>query len=621
MCTWSRRRPRTAACRQSPSSVDDRSDILRYYLDELTYLRQSGREFARNYPKIAARLELAGGTSSEPHVERLIEAFAFLTARLERRLDLELPEIGASLLGVLYPNLVNPVPPLAIARFRVDAERDGLTTGRLIPRHTRLFAQTHDHSVCRFRTCYPVELWPVEIESVSLAPRSVYSLLDRRHDVSSVLRVRIGQRGAKLNELDLHTLRFYLNGQPTVTSALYEFIGQSLCGIALGSDESSDGVFLPADAAAAVGFGADEDVIPSAPNSHPGHRLLQEYLQFPLKFHFLDLKQLDRRPPGTALDIYLLFDRNPPARLPIDDETVLLGCTPIQNVFTRTSEPIRFDHRAMEHRLVADARREAITEIHSIVSMSASSDPAKRTIEVQPYFSARHTGAGIEDAVFWHARRVQTGRTDIAGTDLWVSFVDLGFDPASPPAQVLYAHLLCTNRELAIQLPDGAALQIEAAAPITHINCITPPTDTVYPTLGGEALWKLVSTLSLNHLSLSDGPESVEALREILHLYNFSGNPFIDRQIDGIHSLRTKPVAGRIGPDAWRGFCRGTEVTVVFDESKYVGASVFLFASVLHHFFALHTAVNSFTRVVMESLQRQQRWKQWPALAGSQQVF
>ena len=300
---------------------------------------------------------------------------------------------------------------------------------------------------------------------------------------------------------------------------------------------------------------------------------------------------------------------------------MLLGCTPIVNLFARTSEPIRIDHRVMEHRLVADARREAITEIHSIVSMSASADPAKPTIEVQPYFSARHAGGDEHSTAFWHARRAPTGRGDLSGTDMWVSFVDLAFDAAMPPTQVLYAHTLCTNRELAVQLPDGAALQIEEAAPITRINCITRPTDTAYPALGGEALWKLISTLSLNHLSLSNGPSSLSALREILQLYNFSGNPFIDRQIEGIVDLRTRPIAGRIGPDAWRGFCRGTQVTVVFDEAQYVGGSAYLFASVLHHFFALHTAVNSFTQVVMESLQKQKQWKRWPPLAGSQQVF
>src|SRR5215468_9040861 len=100
--------------------MDERQEFLRSYLDELAYLRRMGKEFARSYPKVAARLELADGLSTDPDVERLIESFAFLTARLARRLDMELPEISAGLLGVLYPSLVNPVPPLAMARFDLD---------------------------------------------------------------------------------------------------------------------------------------------------------------------------------------------------------------------------------------------------------------------------------------------------------------------------------------------------------------------------------------------------------------------------------------------------------------------------------------------------------------------
>ncbi len=154
--------------------MEERKEVLRYYLHELAYLRRMGREFARDYPKVAARLELSDGVSSDPHVERLIESFAFLTARLERRLDLELPEISAALLGVLYPSLVNPVPPLAIARVALDPTERGVTSVRTIPRHTRLFAQTGEGAVCRFRTAYPVEVWPLEVDRRrALAPARV----------------------------------------------------------------------------------------------------------------------------------------------------------------------------------------------------------------------------------------------------------------------------------------------------------------------------------------------------------------------------------------------------------------------------------------------------------------
>ena len=601
--------------------MDERQEFLRYYLDELAYLRRMGKEFAHLYPKIAARLDLANGVSSDPHVERLIESFAFLTARLERRLDSELPEISGSLLGILYPNLVNPVPPLAIARFEVDPAQGKATSARLLPRHTRVFAQTREGSVCRFRTAYPVDLWPLEVVDAGLLPRAAFKSLDNRPDVASVLRIRIEPLGTSFAELDVDRLRFHLQGDATVVGTLYELLGQALAGIALVADDALTPVFLPEDALTPVGFGADEDVIPAWPHTHPGYRLLQEYLQFPAKYHFFDLDGLDRCRARQRLDVLFLFRQTSPGRLAIDRETVLLGCTPIQNLFYKTTEPIRVDQRQTEYRLVADLRREAITEIHSILSVSASSDPQKPTLEVQPFFSFRHPALDAPAAIFWHARRAPTGRADLMGTDIWLSFVDLGFRTSEPPMQVAYAHTLCTNRELAVQIPGGAELQIEDAAPVSRITCLTRPTDTAYPAIGGETLWKLVSNLSLNHLSLSNGAESLDALREILRLYNFTGSPFINRQIEGIREMRTRPVAGRIGSEAWRGFCRGTQVTLVFDESQYVGASPVLFASVLHHFFGLHAAINSFTQVVMKTLQREQEWKRWPPLAGSQPVF
>jgi len=600
--------------------MDERQEFLRYYLDELAYLRRSGREFAHLYPKIAARLELANGVSTDPHVERLIESFAFLTARLQRRLDSELPEISGSLLGILYPNLVNPVPPLAIARFEVDPAQGKATSGRVVPRHTRLFAQTREGSVCRFRTAYAVELWPVEVVDAGLFPRAAFKGLDSRPDVASVLRVRLEPLGTSFAELDLKRLRFHLQGDATVVSALYDLLAQSLAGVALVADEHTPAVILPDTAVAPVGFAADEDVIPSWPHSHPGYRLLQEYLQFPAKYHFFDVEGLDRCRATERMDLLFLFRATPPGRLSIDRETILLGCTPVQNLFAKTTEPIRIDHRQVEYRLVADHRREAITEIHSIQAVSVASDPQKPTLEIQPFFSFRHASLDEPSTAFWHARRAPTGRADLVGTDVWLSFVDLAFQPSDPPAQVVYAHTLCTNRELAVQIPGGAELQIEDSAPVSRITCLTRPTEAAYPALGGETLWKLVSNLSLNHLSLSNGEQSLVALREILRLYNFSGSPFITRQIEGIRELTARSIAGRIGSEAWRGFCRGTEIALVFDESQFVGASPVLFASVLHHFFGLHAAINSFTQVAMKSLQREQVWKRWPPLAGSQPV-
>lgn len=601
--------------------MDEQDAFLRCYLDELASLRRMGKEFAHSYPKIAARLELADGLSTDPDVERLIESFAFLTARLARRLDMELPEISAGLLGVVYPSLVNPIPPLAIARFDLDPSQGKVTSARLVPRHTKLFAQSADGTVCRFRTAYPVELWPLDIVDVSLFPRSAFKALDTRPSVASVLRVRLQSRGVGLDEIDLKRLRFHLHGESTLVSALYDLLGHSLRGVALVADEENEAVFLPEDMLAPVGFAAEEEVIPTPPNVHLGYRLLQEYVHAAAKFHFFDLSGLERCRARQRIDIFFLFADSPRSRLALERDTVLLGCAPIQNLFSKTTEPIRIDHRQTEYRLVADLRREAVTEIHSILSVSMSSNPEKPTSDVQPFFSFRHGSAVSPETAFWHARRAATGRADRPGTDMWLSFVDLAFERAQPPTQIVYAHTLCTNRELAVQLPAGAALQVEEAAPPMRIWCLTRPTDTAYPALGGSTLWKLVSSLSLNHLSLSNGSASLDALREVLRLYNISGSPFVDRQIEGISEMHVRPIAGRIGAEAWRGFCRGTLVTLVFDETQFVGGSALLFASVLRRFFGLHAGINSFTQVAMKSLQRDQEWKRWPPLAGSQTVF
>ena len=246
------------------------------------------------------------------------------------------------------------------------------------------------------------------------------------------------------------------------------------------------GVLLEA-ALTPVGFGRDEDVLPAWPHALPGYRLVQEYIQFPAKYHFFDLDGLERCRARQRLDIHFLFRQMPQAKLAIDRETVLLGCAPIQNLFYRTTEPIRIDHRQAEYRLVGDLRREAITEIHSIQSVSASSDPQKPTQEIQPFFSFRHEQPD-ESPTYWHARRAPTGRVDLVGTDLWISFVDPSFRPGEPPMQVVYAHTLCTNHELAVQIAAGAELQIEDAAPLSRITCLTRPTETAPRGRRGDAV-------------------------------------------------------------------------------------------------------------------------------------
>ncbi len=604
-------------------------DLLRYYKDELTYLRRMGGEFARSYPRVAERLELGHDECADPQVERLIQSFAFLSARLQRDLDGELPQVTTALLGVLYPQLVNPIPSMAVARFEADPEQVKLTTGHTVERHTRLFAETEEGHTCRFRTCYPVTLWPLAVTDASFAgPRNwSYRFLDSLTDVAGVLRISLRvEGGGALKDLDVRRLRFYINASPQRANALYELLLCHARRVRLLPEGGEQPVVLPDDSIKPVGFGPEEDVLEYPPQAHGGYRLLQEYFTFPNKFLFLDVDNLDRGIDklggGSAFDLLFLLDREPSEQLVVDKKTFALGCTPIINLFPKTTEPIRLDHRSIEYRLVPDKRRERTTEIHSIQSVSAASNAADRARSFKPFYSYNHEMDDVGQRAFWHARREHSLDRDIPGTEVFLSFLDLDFNPALPPDEVVYAHTLCTNRELATQMREGDPLQIEEQAPLLGIKCLTRPTWPVQPHLRGATLWRLVSHLSLNHLSLSEeGGDSLTALREILKLYSSSDRPSTQHQIAGVVRLECEKVTRRVGRDAWRGFRRGTQVTVEFDEDRYVGSGAFLLASVLNKFFALYASVNSFTILRAVSRQREGVWKEWPPTAGEKIIL
>jgi len=606
--------------------VSEKDDLLRAYWRELGYLRRMGSAFAQTYPKVAGRLELGSDASPDPHVERLIESFAFLTARIQHNLDSEFPETAVELLNILHPHYLNPVPSMAVARFDVDPERGKITSGFEVPKHTALFATSSpepEGPVCRFRTCYPVVLWPIEVTYAGFESVDQFDFLDTAAGVGTVLRLRLEARAGTLADLELDRLRFYLDGDRMLVHQLYELIFCQARGVVLlpEGDHRRVPVRLGAEALQPVGFGRNEEVLPYPPFSQPAYRLLQEYFTFPEKFLFVDLAGLGAHGSQKAVDVLILLNRSPRERLPIDRDTFVLGCTPIINLFPRTTEPIRVDHRRTEYPLVPDARRERHTEIHSILMVSSSSDPRNRTRIYEPFYSFNHQMAERGHNAFWHARREASLRKDVPGTEMVLSLVDLDFRPYLPPSETVYAHTLCTNRRLAEQLLVGALLQADVAAPVSRIVCQNRPTPQLDPPSDGSTLWRLISHLSLNYLSFSNDEDSLKALREILKLYSFSERAPVHHEIQGIRRMALKKVMHRVGRDAWRGFCRGTEVTLTFDEDAYVGGGAFLLASVLNRFLALYASINSFTQLVIRSQQREGEWKRWPSMAGEQMVL
>lgn len=624
-----------------------REDLFPYFRREMDYLRRMSGDYARRYPKVAARLELGQGECPDPHVERLLESFALLTARIQQNLDNEFPEITSALMGILYPHYLNPVPSAAIAQCQVDPEQGKLTSGHLIAKGTPLFvpaaaagaeAMGEDPlllgpggrreeesgatlTACRFRTCYPVTLWPLEVVEAGFEPPGSFKFLEGSANVGTVLRLRLQSQGVLFEELELDRLRFFLDGDPIVANTLYEIIFGNLVQAALSNDARPYPRFLPAGAVQPVGFGLDEEVLPYPRRSHPGYRLLQEFFAFPEKFLFFDLHHLQGAGAGKQLDVLLLLDRPAPDDLRVGPENFKLGCTPVVNLFAKTTEPLRLDQRRLSYRLIPDMRRERWTEIHSILKVSTIGDPDVRARSFEPFYSFNHRLEKAGQTAFWHAQRRLSERADLPGTEMFLTFVDLDFRPTHPPDQTAYAHTLCTNRRLAEQIPAGARFHIEEAAPLFGIFALKRPSPQITPPLGGSLQWRLISHLSLNHLSLTEGEQSLEALREMLRLYRFSSQSSSEHRIMGMRRLSTRRVMRPLPGRRAGVFARGLEVSLTMDEDYYVGGSAFLMASVLNHFLALYASLNSFTQLALYSRQREGIWKKWPPMAGDRIIL
>ncbi|MBC8145872.1 MAG: type VI secretion system baseplate subunit TssF, partial [bacterium] len=485
---------------------------------------------------------------------------------------------------------------------------------------TPLYTNALQGHPVNFRTCYPVTVWPVSVKEARFDNPELYTTTSRK-PVAAAITVRIERSRGAMRELKIDRLRFYLNGDLMQANALYELIAGQLIGVALVPDGDGKPIVLPPSAVTSVGFNVDDEVIPCPRYSRPEFRLLQEYFVFPEKYRFIDVSGLEKIDADRHFDIVFLLDTDPTGRVVVDANSFALGCTPIVNLFVKSTEPIRLSHLQSEYPLVADGRRERTTEIHTVLGVSASSDASDAATVLEPYFSFSHATHRPAEAGYWYARRTATERKDFPGTDMSVSIVDLDFTPSTPAFQTIFAHTLCTNRDLASQLPAGSPLSIELAAPVTEITCLTKPTRQLDPPLEGRTLWRLISHLSLNQLSLGSTPENLDALHEILQLYTYGDEPSRKQQVDGIEAMETRTVVKRIGNEAWRGFCRGTEVTLTFNESMFVGSSTFLFASVLSRFFALYSSINSFVQLRARSTQRDGVWKTWPPMVGGRDIL
>jgi type VI secretion system protein ImpG len=611
-----------------------REEMLEYYERELTYLRQMGGEFARKYPRVAGRLLLNDDSCEDPHVERLLEGFAFMAARVHRRIDDDFPQLCEALLNLLYPSYLRPIPAMTIVECVPDPALGKKTAGMTIPRGTQLVSKsTVDKLAVRFRTTYDVDLWPFRVSEAEWRqperlPRQPRASTGQQAVAAARLRLSCLQDVA-FDGLPMRKLRIYLAGDAAVVFPLYEMLAQNCIEIQIHElGDTKRSIVLAPESLKAVGFAPDEGVLPFNRRSMDGYRLLQEYFTLPEKFLFFDLEGMDELSAsdfGSEVDLVFLFSRfERPERQQVleqgvNERTFRLSCTPAVNLFPQTAEPILLSQRKTSHTVVPDARQSESMEVYSIDEVVCTNPLMRETTRLDPIHSYRHQTRADKNMAFWSATRKMNELGERKPSRMNISVVDVNGRVTDPEADVLTAKCTCTNFDLPSRVTFGAPTgDFEAAgyAAAKQITSLRRPTRSYDPPDAQGQLWRLISHLSLNYLSLSEDGRG--ALQEILRLHNFTDFNYLENQIGALSDLKVSPHFAMVISDYGLAPARGTSVEIELDEQQFTGASAYLFAAVVDRFIAGYASINSFTQLTARTNLRKEPLNTWPPRSGNQ---
>jgi type VI secretion system protein ImpG len=594
-------------------------ELLPYYERELGFLRRYSREFSERYPKIAGRLLIAGEVCEDPHIERMIESFALLNARVSKRLDDDYPEFTEALFEVLYPHYLRPFPSCSIARFDHGVGAAQLTTASEIPRGTELNSRPVQGAACIFRTAYPVTVAPLALTRAKFAaileaPEAVQAPAGATSSLSLTIEVTADQLA--LAHLKLTTLRVFIDGEPSFCAALRDALFMRAVKAYAEVGQSGHWIALPKVPIGPAGFGEDEALIPFSARSHPAYRLLTEYFCFPEKFNFFDIDLaalcavLPQHQGAGKVTLHLALagvraDSNTARMLgTLSANNVLLGCTPVVNLFRQRGEPIRLTHTSASYPVLADARRAFAYEVQSIdsVRLVRQTPQGESVVDFGPFYSLKHGQSPEKNGHYWVMRRDELVAEKSPGYETEISIVDIDFDPAEVETDTLSLELTCTNRDLPAALTYGVRggdLFLAGGSNIRAISFLRKPSPSYRFQRGRGAHWRLISHLSLNHLSLSGG--GLEAFREMLTLYDLPRSPISQRQISGIDAIAHKAANCWLPGNPFPCLVRGVEVRLTIDEEAFVGSGIHAFAHIVERFLGLYVHANSFTQLVVVS--------------------
>lgn len=588
----------------------------RYYQSELIALRELGKEFAERNPSLASFFDTPG---RDPDVERILEGFAFLSGRLRQKLDDELPEITHALFNLLWPHYLRQIPASSILQF---APVDNVSGPLIMPRGTVMESiPVDDGTPCTFTTVYDTEILPIKLAGQKCITR----------EGQNILVLSFKTLGSPLENIEFDKIRLFLTGEKAVAHTIFYYLLRKVKAVNVvlpvnHKDGRTEHLMasLGPDRIRQVGFKKEEALIPYPANAYIGYRLLQEYFCFPDKFLFVDVEGIGAglnkaKLAGVSNDdcfeLHFLLEELPDNHEAFRVSNFQLSCSPVVNIFPKSSTPLTLDYRQTEYRIVPDPRHPYHFSVYSVESVHSWGHDSKKEKEYLQFESFDHAVAADTNASYYRLR-VRPAMKD-ESLETYISIMQDRDGQMPAHSETISMELLCTNRLLPAKLTVG---QINTPTDITPESVtfknITPVSPPYMPPLEKGVLWRLISNMSLNYIPLTN----IQALRGLLATYDFKAMQDTRRA-----KVLRKVLSGILRVDCqetdriYRGMpLRGAVTKLTMNKNNFAcEGDMYLFASVLNEFFAMYATINSFHQLhVVE--EKTGEYYQWPARLGDQ---
>ncbi|MFA0409184.1 type VI secretion system baseplate subunit TssF [Vibrio splendidus] len=572
--------------------------LLQYFEQELSFIREESTLFAERHPSSASALGISKDGVDDPQVARLIESVALMNGRLQKRLDETFPEFTDSLIRLLFPHFLRPVPSYSVLDFLVT---DEATATHKIPAHTG-FEVGNESNKAQFRTTTDITLYPITIDQVDVtfAPFETAKPVGAEHAKALIeLTISTVDEASEIGQLALEQLTLNLKGESSYVLRLFDLLAQGTSQVCIktereGSNQEPIDCYqtLGNKVLKPMGFEVDDTILPYQAASFGGFKLLTEFFVFSERFNGFTVQLGDAlKGVGNTFTLQIYIDElSVDVARSLNHEHFSLFSTPIVNLNRMVAEPVEVDFAQKQYSIVLDASQGHDLELFSVDEVNDVTDI--NPVIVPQIYSEKYTGS--ESGLRW---QLMQKLHENGGLESALSVADLNHTSASGERRTWLVNATVSNGHKVGSLPINSQIScMESLTIPAEMSLLRRPSQPLRQKDNAKNVWSLLCHLHFNYHAILGTEDPKSTLKNVFELYNHNQSSQNQQYIESLVSIEQEQVVAPIRVSGRTCFAYGTKIVVTLDNAN-VNGGIALFSHLLDRFFAYFAGFNSFTQV------------------------